>query len=172
MVHPFCLKNWFYILWQKNSVYETNSTQVPSFEKFTILLLLISQIVLQFYFKNDLFYDKKYPNKLGRIAPVIFWFADRFEKELMFKTAYVLSLLQKDYWIKNSLRLMETLWDSLSLLELMLSHWTSLRLMETHGDSWRLIETLGTHLKPLNLIETHWDSLRLIETHWDSLRLI
>ena len=39
---------------------------------------------------------KKYPNKLGRIAPVIFWFADRFEKELMFKTAYVLSLLQKD----------------------------------------------------------------------------
>ena len=39
---------------------------------------------------------QKYPNKLGRIAPVIFWFADRFEKELMFKTAYVLSLLQKD----------------------------------------------------------------------------
>ena len=23
---------------------------------------------------------KKYPNKLGRIAPEIFWFADRFEK--------------------------------------------------------------------------------------------
>jgi len=39
---------------------------------------------------------KKYPNKLGRIAPEIFWFADRFEKELMLKTAYVLSLLQKD----------------------------------------------------------------------------
>ena len=47
---------------------------------------------------------KKYPNKLGRIAPVIFWFADRFEKELIFKTAYVLSLLQK-HWVKESLRI-------------------------------------------------------------------
>ena len=41
---------------------------------------------------------EKYPNKLGRIAPVILWFADRFKKELIFKTAYVLSLLQK-YWV-------------------------------------------------------------------------
>ena len=29
---------------------------------------------------------KKYPNKLGRIAPLIFWFADWSEKELIFKT--------------------------------------------------------------------------------------
>ena len=48
--------------------------------------------------------NKKYPNKLGRIAPVILWFADRFEKELIFKTAYVLSLLQKD-WVKENLRI-------------------------------------------------------------------
>ena len=45
---------------------------------------------------NVAIFAKKYPNKLGRIAPEIFWFADRFEKELMLKTAYVLFLLQKD----------------------------------------------------------------------------
>ena len=46
---------------------------------------------------------KKYPNKLGRIAAVFLWFADRFEKELIFKTAYVLSLLQKD-WVKEKFK--------------------------------------------------------------------
>ena len=59
---------------------------------------------LQGDIKTDLVDSQKYPNKLGRIAPVIFWFADRFEKELIFKTAYVLSLLQKD-WVKESLRI-------------------------------------------------------------------
>ena len=32
------------------------------------------------------FLYKKYPNKLGRIAPLIFWFADWSEKELIIKT--------------------------------------------------------------------------------------
>ena len=35
---------------------------------------------------------------------MILWFADRFKKELIFKTAYVLSLFQKD-WVKENLRI-------------------------------------------------------------------
>ena len=95
---------------------------------------------------------KKYPNKLGRIAPLNLWCGDWIEIWLNYKSIYVLSLLQKT-WIVE--KLLEAHWDSLRLIE---TPWDSLRLLETPWDS-------------LRLLKTHCDSLRLIETHWDSLRL-
>ena len=54
---------------------KTKTQNLPHNSKFSIKQILITQ--------NDLagiLNHEKYPNKLGRIAPVIFWFADRFEK--------------------------------------------------------------------------------------------
>ena len=112
---------------------------------------------------------KKYPNKLGRIAPMNLWYGDWLEMWLNNKSTYVLSLLQKT-WIVE--KLIEAHWDSLKHVEphnrFIKDIWDSLKLIETSWDWLReLLRLIEMHREWLKLIKTHWKLLKLIGNNWN-----